>query len=316
MTLAVALPFGVASAVVYGTSIVVQHRVASESAREGGRESAKGLLSLIRHPMFLLAIGGDAIGFVLQIVALTAGAVVFVQPLVVLMLPVSLLVSFMLGGPRPRRSDFLGSVGVVGGLAVFLLLIGAPQTEHVPRSRLLAWTIVLVLVVGAVLALAVTGRNRIIRGAIYGAVAGLYFGALAVMVDAASERASSGGTHALFATHRGIVPLIGVLVLGGGGILLTQLSFQVGALSATLPANLAVDPVTGVVLGAILLREHIPHSPLHIVAYLACLAAVVAGTIELATSPTGAAEGGAPTANPGRPAGHGVTPDAATGTDG
>ena len=210
---------------------------------------------------------------------------------------------------------------MVGGLAVFLLLIGAPATEHVPRSRKLAWTIVLVLVVGAVLALAATGRGRIIRGAVYGAVAGLYFGALAVMVDAASERASAGGAHALFATHRGLVPLIGILVLGGGGILLTQLSFQVGALSATLPANLAVDPVVGVVLGAVLLREHIPLSPLHLVAYVACLVAVVAGTIELATSPTGAAEGGAPSANPAAPAGPGAdhtstTPQPGTGTDG
>lgn len=321
MSLAVALPFGVASAVVYGASIVVQHRVASESGREGGGESAKGLLSLIRHPTFLLAIAGDFIGFVLQIVALTAGAVVYVQPLVVLMLPVSLLVSFLLGGPRPRRADAVGSLGVVGGLAVFLMLIGAPQVERVPHPRLLAWTIVGVLVVGGLLALVGTGRNRILRGAVYGAAAGLYFGALAVMVDAASERASSGGMHALLATHRGIVPLIGILVLGGGGILLTQLSFQVGALSATLPANLAVDPVVGVVLGAILLREHIPLTPLHLVAYLACLAAVVAGTIELATSPTGAAEGGAPGANPKTAAGPGAdhtaaTPQPGTGTDG
>ena len=94
-----AVPFGVASAVVYGTSIVVQHRTAQEHAGEGGDASASGLLRMARNPAWLLAIAGDFVGFVLQIVALSAGPVVIIQPLVVLMLPVSLGVSFLLGGP-------------------------------------------------------------------------------------------------------------------------------------------------------------------------------------------------------------------------
>ncbi|MDT4899261.1 MAG: hypothetical protein QOJ78_191, partial [Pseudonocardiales bacterium] len=94
MSLAVAIPFGVASAVVYGASIVVQHRTVQEHASEGGEASATRLLQLVRHPVFLLAIAGDAVGFLLQIIALSTGPVVIVQPLVVLMLPVSLLVSY------------------------------------------------------------------------------------------------------------------------------------------------------------------------------------------------------------------------------
>ena len=74
--------------------------------------------------------------------------------------------------------------------------------------------------------------------------------------------------HGLLATHRGLVPLAGILLCGAGGIILTQLSFQVGALGATLPANLAADPVVGVVLGAVLLREHIPLSAGHLILYV------------------------------------------------
>ncbi len=278
----VAVPFGVASAIVYGTSIVVQHRTAQQHAGDDGDASASGLLRMARNPAWLLAIAGDFVGFVLQIIALSTGPVVIIQPLVVLMLPVSLGVSFLLGGARPKLGDYLGVLGVLGGLAVFLALVGKPGHGRVPHSRYIVMAILLVLVIGLVLVVAVTGRNKIIRGAMYGAVAGALFGTLAVMVDAASDRAARGGVHGLLATQRGLVPLAGILLCGAGGIVLTQLSFQVGALGATLPANLATDPLMGVVLGAVLLREHIPLSAGHLILYVMCLAAVVAGAIRLA----------------------------------
>lgn len=282
MSLLVALPCGVASAAVYGASIVVQHSSAQQHAGDGGQVSAAGLWAMLRHPIFLLAIGGDAIGFVLQIVALSTGPVVLVQPLVVLMLPVSLGVSVLLGGRRPRAGDYLGVLGVLGGLAAFLILIGHPGAGHVPGPRVLGTAVILVLLIGLGLAAAVTGRTRIVRGATFGVVAGMCFGALAVMVDAASSRAGRDGLEGLFESPRGLVPLSGIILLGAAGMTLTQLSFQVGALGATLPANLASDPLAGVLLGVFLLDEHVPFSLGHIILYLLCLAAIVAGAIRLA----------------------------------
>ncbi|WP_375493742.1 DMT family transporter [uncultured Jatrophihabitans sp.] len=281
MSLAAAVPLGVGSAVVYGMSIVVQHRTAQEHADD--EPSAAGLLRQMRSPAWLLAIGGDFVGFLLQIAALSAGSVVIVQPLVVLMLPVALLVSYLLGGPRPGLGELLGVTGVLAGLGVFMGLVGHGGMTHVPKARYFALTVAIVFVAGILLCLAVTGRNRIVRAVTFGAVAGVYFGTLAVLVDAASERVSrTDGLGVLFTTPRGLVPLVGIVVVGVGGIVLTQLSFQIGALGATLPANLATDPLTGVVLGAALLREHLPTSPWHIAVYVLCLAAVLAGTIRLA----------------------------------
>jgi drug/metabolite transporter (DMT)-like permease len=287
MSIAVAIPFGVGSAAVYGTSIVVQHRVAQQHAGQGGLTSAAGLVKMLRHPTWLLAIGGDFVGFLLQIVALSTGPVVIVQPLVVLMLPVSLLVSATLGWHRPRAGDYLGVVGVVAGLALFLGLIGNPGVERLPSPRVFGVAIGIVLGAGVVLCAFVIGRNRVIRGAMYGAVAGGYFGLLAVLVDAASSRAADAGWHGLLATGKGLVPLAGIAVLGLGGIVLTQMSFQLGALAATLPANLASDPLTAVLLGAVLLHEHIPHGQWHLLAYLLCVVSVVAGAIRLADPAAG-----------------------------
>jgi drug/metabolite transporter (DMT)-like permease len=285
-SLVIAVPFGIAAAVVYGTSIVVQHQTAQQHA-EGGETSAAGLVRLLSNPLWVIAILGDFVGFLLQAAALSAGPVVFVQPLVVLMLPVSLAVSFLMGGHRPRMGDYLGVLGVLGGLGLFLALVGTPGAGHVPRPRLLGMAVIVVLVVGIVICLLVTGRNKTFRGATYGAAAGAYFGTLAVLVDAASDQASRHGIDGLVAHPRGLVPLAGLVLLGAAGIILTQMSFQVGALGATLPANLATDPLMGVLLGATLLREHIPLSAGHLVLYVLCLAAVVAGAIRLADPTSG-----------------------------
>src|SRR5579875_2686153 len=107
MSLTVAVPLGVGSALVYGTSIVFQHEAASSAP---GDAHTSRLMSLLRNPRWLLAIGGDFVGFVLGILALSAGSVVVIQPLVVLMLPVALVVGWLAGGPRPRPVDFAGSL--------------------------------------------------------------------------------------------------------------------------------------------------------------------------------------------------------------
>lgn len=301
MSLVVAVPFGVGAAIVYGTSIVVQHR--SAAAAGGGEESAAGLLQLLKDPAWVIAVLGDFIGFMLQAAALTTGPVVFVQPLVVLMLPVALVVHWYMGGPRPGKADLVGCGAIIAGLAVFLALIGEPSAQHIPRPRYVGMAIIAVLIIGVALSLAVTGRMAAIRGAMYGAVAGAYFGTIAVMVDDSSDLISEHGFHALIASPRGLVPLAGIVLLGISGIVLTQISFQVGALGATLPANLAADPLVAVLLGAVLLREHFPLSPLHLVAYIACLGAVIAGAIRLA----------APTTAP--VPGHGHRADGDTDTD-
>ena len=131
MSLAVAVPLGIASALVYGTSIVFQHG----EANTHGTEDAKRLVSLLRNPRWLMAIGGDFVGFLLQIAALSAGPVVVIQPLVVLMLPVALVVGWLPGGPRPARSTTSAAWRIIGGLGVFLLLIGTPGDRATCRGR-------------------------------------------------------------------------------------------------------------------------------------------------------------------------------------
>lgn len=278
MSLIVAVPCGLAAAVAYGGATAVQHDAAYTGA---GRVDTRRLLQLLRDPRWLLSIGGDAVGLVLHVVALATGPVVLIQPLLVLALPVSLVVRWGLGGPRPRRVDYLACLGILGGLGVFFALVGNPGKASALGVRPALVAIGVALVVGGAACLAVRGRTVPVRAAVYGGVAGAWFGLVAVLLNATATVWREHGL-AGFGQAAGLVPLIGLLVLGGLGVALTQISFQVGALGASFPANEATAPVVAVVLGGALLHEHVPASPPHVVGYLVCLAAIVAGTIVLA----------------------------------
>jgi drug/metabolite transporter (DMT)-like permease len=284
VSLAVAVPFGVASAVAYGAATAVQHDAAYTGT---GEADARRLLRLVRNPRWVLSIGGDTLGFLLQVAALATGPVVLVQPLLVLTLPVAIAVGAMLGNGRPRRRDYLGCLAIAAALSVFFLLVGTPHAGRVPRPAELATTGVAAVLAGAALCLAVRGRSPAVRAATYGAVAGGWFGTVSVLIDAAGEQVRHAGVLGLVSQAAGIAALAGIAVLGGLGMALTQVSFQVGALAASVPASLSADPLIAVLIGAVLLAEHVPAGAGYAAAYVLCLAAIVVSAVLLAASPAG-----------------------------
>ncbi len=292
MSATAAIALGVTSAAVYGTSSVFQHSAVHRGDGLDGDVDAQGLFRSLRSARWLLAAGGDVVGFGLQIAALAVGSVVLVQPLVVLMLPVALFVGSLVGGPRPRLADYAACAVVGTGLAGFLVLIGNPPTATVPAPKRVATFVVIILVAGLLGAIAVTGHHPVVRAAMYGTVGGVFFGTLGVMVDAASKQwRGAGGARGLLSTDRGVLPLLAIALLGLGGVVLTQMSFQVGKLAATLPANLSADPLSAVVLGGVLLGERVPLDAGHLAGYAVCLALVVLGAVRLANPATAAAPG-------------------------
>jgi hypothetical protein len=280
-SLVVAIPFGIAAALAYGASTAVQHQAAHTGT---GTADARGLVSLLREPRWLLSIGGDTVGLALQVIALATGPVVLIQPLLVLTLPVSLFVGYLLGGPAPRRDDYLACLAIVGGLSAFFAVLGAPGTGHEPHPRAILATVVIAVLAGAALCALVRRQGPTLRAGVYGGVAGAWFGTVGVLLNAAAAAFNDHGVRGLL--HKaGLASVLGVAALGVLGMTLTQISFQVGALAASFPANKSADPVAAVMLGAVLLHERVPVGGYHVFGYLACLAAVVAGAVRLAAVP-------------------------------
>ena len=211
MSLAVALPCAVLSAVAYGTSTAVQHRAAH---RGTGRADARGVVRLLRDPRWLASVGGDTLGLVLQVVALATGPVLVVQPLLVLAVPVALPVGRLLGGPAPGWRDYVACGGILAALAAFFALVGDPGHARPLPAVEAAWAVVVAAVVGAVLMLAVRRASATARAAVYGAVAGAGFGLVGVLLDAVAGRWQRTGLSG-FADPDGWVPLLALLLTGG-----------------------------------------------------------------------------------------------------
>ena len=96
------------------------------------------------------------------------------------------------------------------------------------------------------------------------------------------NRIVDGRFTSLLTHPSGLVTIVGILLLGAMGIVLAQVSLQVGALAATLPANLSTDPAVAVVLGIVLLDEHITHTQWNIAGYAVCAGFILVGNIRLA----------------------------------
>ncbi len=278
MSFAVALGCGVGAAVAYAGATATEHAAAHTGT---GDHDAVGLMRLVHNPWWLFGFFLDFIGLILQILALSAGTVVLVQPILVLSLPLSLPIRWALGGPRPRTQDYVACLALVLGLTAFFLLLGHPAQSHVLHRRHALFAAIIALAAGGLICWWAHHRSAPVRAAVYGGVAGGWFGLVGVLLDAAITTYRERGVNG-FAHLSGFMPLIGVIVVGALSIMLTQVSFQVGSLGASFPANLAAAPVVAVILGAVLLREHVPSSPVYLAGYAGCLIAIVLGSIQLA----------------------------------
>jgi hypothetical protein len=281
MSIAIALVAGVGSAIAYGAGTAGQH---AEAYTGTGHTDAGRLADLLRSPRWLASTAGDGVGVLLQIIALSNGPVVLVQPLLVLALPVAVALRAAFGGPPPSRTD-LGYCGlVILALGGFFGLLGEPARGHVISTGATAWTAGIAFVGGLLAILVVRSCSPIKRAVVFGVVAGCWFGVVSVLIEAVSAVWERQGLEG-FGDPAGFVPLVAVLVLAIVGYLLVQIGFQLGPLGASFPANLILDPVVAVVLGAVLLSERVPLGGVKVVGYAVCLVALAFAAVRLAEPP-------------------------------
>ncbi len=292
MILAAAVGLGAASAVTYGIAAAVQHDAvqhagASSVTNEPGGESKSGaaLRDLLRDSRWWTSIGGDTVGLILQLSALILGPVVIVQPLFVLCLPVALPLRARFGGPRPGRRDYVDCVVLVVGLVGFFALIGKPSSSRELSAATAGTLAVVTLAVGVAVALAVRTAPGIVKAVALSSVTGIWFGVEAVLINAASAAWSKEGGIDAFGHATGLIAAVGAIVVGTSGFAMSQLAFRAGHLGASFPAMLVVDPVLAVILGAVLLDEHVRSGVGVYVGYAVCAALIVAATFRLASPP-------------------------------
>lgn len=277
-----AVALSLVSAVAYACAAVVQERLAARTA------PGTPVLTLVRRGAWWAAVGLNATGALLHVVALTYGPLTVVQPLGALTLVAAVPLGARRAGRRVGRTEWHGTALTLTGLVIILLTAaGASPERTLTLPQALA-------VAGLAMALvAVLTRPGARPGLRHAAASGIISGVASALTQtvtvAATEHDEIAGAPPLW--QAGVVALV-VAALASGGLLLSQTAYR-GGLGAPLAVLTLANPVAASVIGLALLGEGLRGGPAGVAAALA--GAVVAGrgvvllTRTARTAPAGAA---------------------------
>jgi drug/metabolite transporter (DMT)-like permease len=273
---AIAIVVTLAAATAFALSSVAEQRSTKQVPKRGVL-SPRLLLDLLSRPLWLAAIALNAVGSVLQVVALRFGALALVQPLLVcnLVLAVLFAVAF-----RHRQPDWIilgGVVACAAGIAGFLA-VGRPSggLQTVSFSAVLPLAVVLGAVLAGCLGVLRWGPRKL-RALVLAFATGADFGVTAFLLKLVSHALSQG-----FAEPARLWPLYAVAISGPLGFLLSQNAFQAGVLiSPVLAVITTTDPLVSIAIAHVWLKEQIASSPPALAAEAVSLGVMVAGIVAL-----------------------------------
>lgn len=265
-----------ASALAFAVATVTQQRAAAESSDHDAR-GGRFVGQLLRNPRWLAAMLGNAGGYVLQAAALGFGSVLIVQPILVASLLFALPLSAYLAHTRLRWTAAVSGLVLGVSLAVFVTL-GNPNSGASHASQR-GWLIVSAIGIPIVAACLISAhpRSGATRASLLAIAVGVLGGALAVLTKAVVASAGDGLLHTLATGET-----YGLIVVGVAGIYVQQLSFQAGALQASLPIMTVLEPVIAAFLGLTLLHEQLQASGLRMTVLVLAALVMTVATVSLA----------------------------------
>lgn len=233
--------------------------------------------ALVKQPRWLAGEGSDVMAFLVQAVALGFGALILVQPLLVMALPFAVALRAVVGHQPPRVRGVVGSALCVAGISLFLVM-ARPTTGGGPVTWGEIWPTALGLGAAVAVSLAAASRTRgNVRAVAYAFAAAIFYAVAAASVRVLTMQLSHGIVAVL--AHWS---LYAVLVCGVVGVILVQQALKAGDLPAPVAVITVGNPLLSIVLGIVWLGESISTAPLALAAQAVGIAAVVAGVVVLA----------------------------------
>jgi drug/metabolite transporter (DMT)-like permease len=269
--------------------IVVRQR-AIQSASGHPAESGAIVTSWVRQGSWWAGTLGAIGGYVFQALALAHGSLLLVQPLLVSSLLFVLPLGARFSNQHVRGRDWIWALVLTAALTVFVV-VGQPREGHY-RPPVPAWTVALSASVPVVILCVLAARRTIgrTRAMLLATAVAVLLGMIAVLTKVSTHRFAVHGWHGLLT-----VPAPYLLVaLAVTVTVLQQSAFHAGALKVSVPIMLVGEPVVAVLLGVVVLGEHlVVHGAGGLILALA-VGAMTAATIALALDSASVA---APVAN-------------------
>ena len=236
-------------------NVIAQHLGSITSA-----EKSKGwrfVVALLRNPMWLAGWGALAGGFVFQALALYAGQLSVVQPLLVTELVFALALRRVWLHQSIRGVTWWAAALTCVSLSVFLAMSEPQGGTHYPDSS--AWATGGWGTVGAAAVLALLGmRGSVVRRtALLASAAGVMWALVATLVKTMTDTLTEFGVGGMFA-HWPVYALAGA---GLGAEVFHQTTLRVGPLSVSQPLLVIVNPIVSIALSVWIFEEHFTPDP-------------------------------------------------------
>lgn len=274
--------FGCLAAATNASTNVMQ-RAASRRESSQLEFSFQLIKNLVRRPLWLAGIGTMLASFLFQALGLGLGTLAAIEPLLVLELPLTLLgARIFLGSVLGRRESAAiaamtaGTVGLIG----FLGPSGG-------RSGGISWPVWVLASTATAIPVGLAywyGRRSESpgrRAAVLGTGAGLSFGLAAAFIKGMTGQFGAGGVA-------GVITSWQLYAAGAAGVLafwMDQNAINAGRLATAQPGITLGDPFVSVLWGALVFHETM-RGGYWLIAVLASVAAMTAGAIVLAESPS------------------------------
>jgi hypothetical protein len=265
---------------------VATHGRAAPDVRVGALTRALPLLmfvkKLVRTPVWFVGWLANFFGFFVQGAALHFGSVALVQPLLATQLLFALPLGSVWNRCWPLKRDWIASLAIVGGIALFLSVRGtAPMSGTPDRPKVLLAGFSAAILVG-VLVVVAAGRRPAIHATLVSIAAGLCFAMSAVLMKLTAQDLVDIGIGGTAKDWPGYALAVSSVL----GLLLEQEAFASGSLSAAVSAMSITNPLASYVVGVMAFQVEVPDSAGQLAAIAGAGLLLVLGTVGLAHSPT------------------------------
>ncbi|MGW3419410.1 DMT family transporter [Streptomyces phaeochromogenes] len=258
------------SAVAYAGGAIVQERVAANTP---GTTYAP-----MRQLAWWIAVGLNALGGLLHVVALAYGPLSLVQPLGALTIVFALPMAAVFVRRRAGATAWRGAIMATVGLAGLLALVGTADSQSLNSTQ----RVVVALVTGgAVVALMMAARavhrHPAVRSVLLATAAGVAFGMSSVFTKTVAVDWTGGVSLA-------DVPSLAVIgVLATAGMLLSQASYRGAGLAAPLATLTVINPIVAAAVGITMFGETFRYGETGTALALGCGVVAAGGLILLTT---------------------------------
>ena len=275
LSLLIGIALASGASTLYSVGIAVQSLDARVSAREHALRISL-LTHLATRARWLFGTGMTAIGWPLQILALSYVPLVVVQPALASGLLVLLLVGERMLGESPGRRELLAVGAIVAGVAGIAVLAPGHSTHHVHGVAVFVVLTLLGAAAFTPFVLQLIGRP-IANATMIGA--GLAFAWSGLVNQFVADAGQNGhwGTALSWAAGAALAALVGLTCE------MSALQRRPAILVA--PVVFVVQTVVPIGLAPLVVRASFIDSPLHGIPLLGCLLVLLVGAITIARSP-------------------------------